>query len=57
MGLHELQIEFPADTQPFKPFEQLMACLPPLSRHALPAVYQDLMVRAVCGGLRPDAAS
>jgi 5'-3' exoribonuclease 2 len=44
VGLAELEISFPADTEPFQPFQQLMACLPPLSRHALPEHYQKLMV-------------
>jgi 5'-3' exonuclease len=32
VGLNEFSISFPQGTKPFKPFEQLMACLPPLSR-------------------------
>ena len=43
VGLNELSISFPKGTKPFKPFEQLMACLPPLSKHALPEAYQKLM--------------
>eukprot|EP00960_Hanusia_phi_P032052 749647-Hanusia_phi.AAC.3 len=44
VGLADLEIVFPENTQPFLPFEQLMACLPPLSKHALPEQYQDLMI-------------
>jgi 5'-3' exoribonuclease 2 len=32
VGLNEFSISFPQGTKPFKPFEQLMACLPPLSK-------------------------
>ena len=44
VGLGELDISFPENTKPFQPFQQLMACLPPLSKHALPEHYQKLMV-------------
>ena len=43
VGLGDLDISFPEKTEPFQPYQQLMACLPPLSRHALPEHYQKLM--------------
>ncbi|KAK9734610.1 hypothetical protein RND81_04G151700 [Saponaria officinalis] len=43
-GLAHVKVKFDKGS-PFKPFDQLMAVLPPKSAHALPKAYQDLMVR------------
>uniref|UniRef100_A0A803KR84 Xrn1 helical domain-containing protein n=1 Tax=Chenopodium quinoa TaxID=63459 RepID=A0A803KR84_CHEQI len=41
-GLASVKVRFQKGS-PFKPFDQLMAVLPPKSAHALPTVYQELM--------------
>ncbi|KAL5574945.1 hypothetical protein UlMin_016644 [Ulmus minor] len=41
-GLSQVKIRFKKGS-PFKPFDQLMAVLPPRSAHALPKTYQALM--------------
>ncbi|CAK7331979.1 unnamed protein product [Dovyalis caffra] len=41
-GLAQVKVKFPKGS-PFKPFDQLMAVLPPRSVHALPKAYQVLM--------------
>ncbi|KMT04929.1 hypothetical protein BVRB_7g170950 [Beta vulgaris subsp. vulgaris] len=41
-GLAGIKVRFQTGA-PFKPFDQLMAVLPPKSAHALPRVYQELM--------------
>ncbi|XP_057790122.1 5'-3' exoribonuclease 3-like [Salvia miltiorrhiza] len=42
-GLSELKVKFEKGL-PLKPFDQLMAVLPPRSSHALPVAYKGLMV-------------
>ncbi|KAH6773008.1 hypothetical protein C2S51_011412 [Perilla frutescens var. frutescens] len=42
-GASQMKVKFQKD-QPFKPFDQLMAVLPPRSAHALPMPYKGLMV-------------
>ncbi|KAH9627415.1 hypothetical protein KSS87_012065, partial [Heliosperma pusillum] len=42
-GLSQVKVKFQKGS-PFKPFDQLMAVLPPKSAHALPKAYQDLMI-------------
>ncbi|XP_057807428.1 5'-3' exoribonuclease 3-like isoform X2 [Salvia miltiorrhiza] len=42
-GLSQLKVKFQKGF-PFKPFDQLMAVLPPRSSHALPVAYKGLMV-------------
>ncbi|KNA23201.1 hypothetical protein SOVF_026000 [Spinacia oleracea] len=44
-GLAGVKVEFQKGF-PFKPFDQLMAVLPPRSAHALPKVYQQLMTES-----------
>uniref|UniRef100_A0A803LXP1 Uncharacterized protein n=1 Tax=Chenopodium quinoa TaxID=63459 RepID=A0A803LXP1_CHEQI len=44
-GLASVKVRFEKGS-PFKPFDQLMAMLPPKSAHALPTVYQDLMTNS-----------
>ncbi|XP_057535017.1 5'-3' exoribonuclease 3-like isoform X3 [Amaranthus tricolor] len=41
-GLAGVKVEFQKD-MPFRPFDQLMAVLPPKSAHALPRVFRELM--------------
>ncbi|XP_042954443.1 5'-3' exoribonuclease 3-like isoform X2 [Carya illinoinensis] len=41
-GLAQVRVKFEKGS-PFKPFDQLLAVLPPRSAHALPKVYQTLM--------------
>ncbi|XP_074294961.1 5'-3' exoribonuclease 3-like [Silene latifolia] len=42
-GLSQVKVKFHKGS-PFKPFDQLMAVLPPKSAHALPEAYQNLMI-------------
>ncbi|KAK9279110.1 hypothetical protein L1049_012785 [Liquidambar formosana] len=41
-GMSQVKVKFQKGS-PFKPFDQLMAVLPPRSAHALPKAYQELM--------------
>ncbi|VDP29295.1 unnamed protein product [Soboliphyme baturini] len=47
-NIGDMKIEFPKDTHPVAPLEQLMSVLPAASRAHLPQLWADLMIREVC---------